>query len=84
MVRLRRTRPRLGQFLLLQRSRVEKSGHAQRISCSSLEGVEEGREVKRKWRVEGGGGLSVRPSARALLLADFIAHLFYFLEAAKL
>jgi len=24
------------------------------------------------------------PSARALVLADFIAHLFYFLEAAKL
>ena len=24
------------------------------------------------------------PSARVLVLADFIAHLFYFLEAAKL
>lgn len=61
MVRLRRTRPKLGQLLLLQRRRAGKSGHAQRISCSSLGGVEEGREVKRKWRVEGGGGLSVRP-----------------------
>ena len=41
MLRLRRTRLRLGQLLLPQKRRVGKSGHAQRISCSSLEGVEE-------------------------------------------
>jgi len=59
---------------------VGKNGLAQRISCSPLEGMEESWEVKRKWRVEGGGGLTVRPSARALVLADVIAHLTLLLE----
>jgi hypothetical protein len=40
--------------------------------------------VKRKWRLKEAEAYQSVPSARALLLADFIAHLFYFLEAAKL
>ncbi|SRR5216683_3288739 len=61
MLRLRRSCPTLGQWSLLQRRRAGKSGHAQRISCSSPDGIEECWEVKEKWRVEGGGGLPVRP-----------------------
>jgi hypothetical protein len=82
MLRLRRSRPRLGQRLLLQRRRVGRSGHAQRISCSSSFKVAEGGNVEEK-RVERGGDLPVRPSARALVLADAITHLFHS-EAAKL
>jgi hypothetical protein len=41
--------------------------------------------VKRKWRVEKEvEAYQSVPSARALVLADFIAHLFSFLEAETL
>jgi hypothetical protein len=47
MHRLRRSRPRLGQPLLLQRRRAGRNGHAQKISCSSSFAVAE-EEVEKK------------------------------------
>jgi hypothetical protein len=71
-------------LVLLQRRRVGKSGHAQRISCSSLEGVEEDWKVKRRGGLKEAEAYQSVPSARALVLADVIAHLILLLEAAKL
>lgn len=77
MLRLRRSCPMLGQQLLFQRRRAGKSGHAQRTSCSSPNGIKERWEAKKR-RVEGGGGLPVRPLCSRSVLADFTTHLIYF------
>jgi len=78
MLRLRRSWPMLGQQLLLQRRRAGKSGHAQRTSCNSPDGIEERWEAKEKGRVEGGGGLPVRPLCSRSVQGDFTTHLIYF------
>jgi hypothetical protein len=70
--------------LLLQRRRVGKSGHELRISCSSLEGVEEGWKLKRKGGLKEAEAHQSVPSASALVPPDVIAHLILLLEAEKL
>ena len=65
MLRLRRSCPMLGQQFLFQRRRAGKSGHAQRTSCSSPNGIKERWEAKKGGLKEAEAYQSV-PSARAL------------------
>jgi len=78
MLRLRRSRQKMGQRLLSQRSRAGKSGHVQRTSCSSSEGIEETLGGERRGGLKEAETYQSVPSPRALVLAGVIAHLSQF------